>query len=80
MSNSLVEAAARAAFEAAERPEILGDAPAEMSLVLADDALVQTSTATTATRISRPTSFLSRYWMTWTIPMMSWRAKRECLY
>jgi probable rRNA maturation factor len=38
----LVEAAARAAFEAAERPEILGDAPAEMSLVLADDALVQT--------------------------------------
>jgi len=37
----LVEAAARAAFEAAERPEILGDAPAEMSLVLADDALVQ---------------------------------------
>jgi probable rRNA maturation factor len=38
----LVEAAARTAFEAAERPEILGDAPAEMSLVLADDALVQT--------------------------------------
>jgi probable rRNA maturation factor len=38
----LVEAAARAAFEAAERPDILGDAPAEMSLVLADDALVQT--------------------------------------
>jgi probable rRNA maturation factor len=37
----LVEAAARAAFEAAERPEILGNAPAEMSLVLADDALVQ---------------------------------------
>ena len=37
-----MEAAARAAFEAAERPEILGDAPAEMSLVLADDALVQT--------------------------------------
>jgi probable rRNA maturation factor len=38
----LVEAAARAAFEAAERPEILDGAPAEMSLVLADDALVQT--------------------------------------
>jgi probable rRNA maturation factor len=38
----LVETAARAAFEAAERPEILDDAPAEMSLVLADDALVQT--------------------------------------
>jgi len=38
----LVEAAAHAAFEAAERPEILGKAPAEMSLVLADDALVQT--------------------------------------
>jgi probable rRNA maturation factor len=38
----LVEAAAHAAFEAAERPEILGHAPAEMSLVLADDALVQT--------------------------------------
>ena len=38
----LVEAAARAAFEAAERPEILDNAPAEMSLVLADDALVQT--------------------------------------
>ena len=38
----LVEAAARAAFEAAERPDILGGAPAEMSLVLADDALVQT--------------------------------------
>jgi probable rRNA maturation factor len=38
----LVEAAARAAFEAAERPEILGGAPAEMSLVLADDTLVQT--------------------------------------
>ena len=38
-----VEAAARAAFEAAEKPEILsGDAPVEMSLVLADDALVQT--------------------------------------
>src|SRR3954453_4076201 len=38
----LVEEAARAAFEAAERPEILDGAPAEMSLVLADDALVQT--------------------------------------
>jgi probable rRNA maturation factor len=38
----LVETAARAAFEAAERPEILDDATAEMSLVLADDALVQT--------------------------------------
>jgi len=39
----LTEAAARAAFEAAEKPEILdGDAPVEMSLVLADDALVQT--------------------------------------
>jgi probable rRNA maturation factor len=38
----LAEAAARAAFEGAERPEILGGAPAEMSLVLADDALVQT--------------------------------------
>ena len=38
----LVEAAARAAFEAAEQPEILDGAPAEMSLVLADDALVQT--------------------------------------
>jgi probable rRNA maturation factor len=38
----LVEAAARAAFEAAERPEILNGATAEMSLVLADDALVQT--------------------------------------
>ena len=38
----LVEAAARAAFKAAERPEILDGAPAEMSLVLADDALVQT--------------------------------------
>ena len=38
----LVEAAAHAAFEAAERPEILDDATAEMSLVLADDALVQT--------------------------------------
>jgi probable rRNA maturation factor len=39
----LVEAAARAAFEVAEKPEILdGDAPVEMSLVLADDALVQT--------------------------------------
>jgi probable rRNA maturation factor len=38
----LVETAARAAFEAAERPEILDNAPAEMSLVLADDALVQT--------------------------------------
>jgi probable rRNA maturation factor len=39
----LVEAAARAAFEAAEKPETLGeDAPVEMSLVLADDALVQT--------------------------------------
>ena len=38
----LVEAAARAAFKAAERPEILNGAPAEMSLVLADDALVQT--------------------------------------
>jgi probable rRNA maturation factor len=38
-----VEAAARAAFEAAEKPEILGgDTPVEMSLVLADDALVQT--------------------------------------
>src|SRR4051812_8679784 len=37
-----VGAAARAAFEPAQRPEILGDAPAEMSLVLADDALVQT--------------------------------------
>ena len=37
-----MEAAASAAFEAAERPEILGGAPAEMSLVLADDALVQT--------------------------------------
>jgi probable rRNA maturation factor len=39
---TLVEAAARAAFKAAERPEILNGAPAEMSLVLADDALVQT--------------------------------------
>ena len=39
----LTEAAARAAFEAAEKPEILGgDTPVEMSLVLADDALVQT--------------------------------------
>jgi probable rRNA maturation factor len=39
----LAEAAARAAFEAAEKPEILdGDTPVEMSLVLADDALVQT--------------------------------------
>lgn len=39
----LVEAAARAAFEAAEKPEILGgDTPVEMSLVLADDALVHT--------------------------------------
>ena len=37
-----VEAAARAAFDAADRPDILGVAPAEMSLVLADDALVQT--------------------------------------
>jgi probable rRNA maturation factor len=39
----LTEVAARAAFEAAEKPEILGgDTPVEMSLVLADDALVQT--------------------------------------
>ena len=39
----LTDAAARAAFEAAEKPEILGgDTPVEMSLVLADDALVQT--------------------------------------
>jgi probable rRNA maturation factor len=39
----LTEAAARAAFKAAEKPEILGgDTPVEMSLVLADDALVQT--------------------------------------
>lgn len=39
----LTEGAARAAFEAAEKPEILGgDTPVEMSLVLADDALVQT--------------------------------------
>ena len=39
----LTERAARAAFEAAEKPEILdGDTPVEMSLVLADDALVQT--------------------------------------
>jgi probable rRNA maturation factor len=37
-----VEAAARAAFDAADRPDILGVAPAEMSLVLADDALVRT--------------------------------------
>ena len=38
-----VETAAKAAFEAAEKPEILdGDTPVEMSLVLADDALVQT--------------------------------------
>jgi probable rRNA maturation factor len=37
-----IEAAARAAFDAADRPDILGVAPAEMSLVLADDALVQT--------------------------------------
>ncbi len=41
-SEQRVEAAARAAFKAAERPEILNGAPAEMSLVLADDALVQT--------------------------------------
>lgn len=39
----LTETAARAAFEAAEKPEILGGGtPVEMSLVLADDALVQT--------------------------------------
>ena len=39
----LTDAAARAAFEAAEKPEILdGDTPVEMRLVLADDALVQT--------------------------------------
>lgn len=39
----LTDAAARAAFEAAEKPEIMGgDTPVEMSLVLADDALVQT--------------------------------------
>ena len=39
----LTEGAARGAFEAAEKPEILdGDTPVEMSLVLADDALVQT--------------------------------------
>ena len=39
----LTEGAARVAFEAAEKPEILdGDTPVEMSLVLADDALVQT--------------------------------------
>jgi probable rRNA maturation factor len=37
-----IEAAARAAFEFCERPAILGNHPAEMSLVLADDALVQT--------------------------------------
>jgi probable rRNA maturation factor len=37
-----IEAAARAAFDAADRPDILGVAPAEMSLVLADDALVRT--------------------------------------
>jgi probable rRNA maturation factor len=37
-----IETAARAAFDAAERPSVLDGAPAEMSLVLADDALVQT--------------------------------------
>jgi probable rRNA maturation factor len=37
-----IETAARAAFDAAERPSVLDGAPAEMSLVLADDALVRT--------------------------------------
>jgi len=37
-----IETAARTAFDAAERPSVLDGAPAEMSLVLADDALVQT--------------------------------------
>jgi probable rRNA maturation factor len=37
-----IETAARTAFDAAERPAVLDGAPAEMSLVLADDALVRT--------------------------------------
>ena len=55
---TVVEAAARAAFEAAERPEILGDAPVEMSLVLADDALVQTLNRDYRDK-DRPTNVLS---------------------
>jgi probable rRNA maturation factor len=54
----LVEAAARAAFEAAERPEILDGAPVEMSLVLADDALVQTLNRDYRDR-DKPTNVLS---------------------
>ena len=80
----LVEAAARAAFEAAERPEILGGATAEMSLVLADDALVQTLNRDYRGK-DKPTNVLSFALLdgrtiAMTIPMMSWRATRECLY
>ena len=64
-----VEAAARAAFEAAEQPEILGgDTPAEMSLVLADDALVRTLNRDYRGK-DEPTNVLSfAYWTIWTIP------------
>ena len=55
----LTEGAARVAFEAAEKPEILGgDTPVEMSLVLADDALVQTLNRDYRDK-DKPTSVLS---------------------
>jgi len=55
----LVEAAARAAFAAAELPDALsGSSAAEMSLVLADDALVQTLNRDYRDK-DRPTNVLS---------------------
>jgi len=54
----LVEGAARAAFAAAEPPGVLGEGAAEMSLVLADDALVRTLNRDYRDK-DRPTNVLS---------------------